>query len=112
MEIKVQLTDSQVSLLEEISDITGVETGVQEENWIEVWCLIQTLDDLLSEYRDIEEENEDYAENYKPIGEDGGWCLARSYQRTLNLMKDYLEEKGLKEEFDNYKKSKKERERF
>lgn len=61
MNVKVRLNDSDINLLERISDITGTATGIDEDGWIEVDLILEQLDELEDKYDDLEEEYDNYS---------------------------------------------------
>lgn len=103
--MKYKLSENDISMLERVSDKTGVSTGIEDEEWIEVDLLLETISELEDLYDDAMEDIDDYKENYRPIGNESGWDLARCYQNELEHQRDFLEEKGLLEEYKDWKKS-------
>ena len=63
METKIRLNDANIRLLERISDITGVETGIDKDGWIDVDYLFSALDDLEDCYEDLDDKFRDYIQD-------------------------------------------------
>lgn len=97
--MKYQLSDADIHMLERVSEKTGVATGIEDEEWIEVDLLLETISELENLYDDAMEDIEDYKENYRPIGNESGWDLARCYQREMENEREFLEDKGLWKEY-------------
>lgn len=68
MNVKVRLNDTDINLLERVSDITGTETGIDEDGWIDVDLILNTLDELEDKYDDLEE-NYDNLRNQETLEE-------------------------------------------
>ena len=110
MNTKIQISDVDRRILERVSNITNEDTGVDEDNWVEVDTLLAILDSIEDRYMDLEDRFNDYKEhieeNYKPIGEADNY---RFYSKTIEklqheLDKEYqfIKEKGLEEEYGRY----------
>ena len=65
MDIKVRLSDVNISLLERVSNITGTETGIDEDGWIDVDFILSALDELQDKYDDLEDHYEDFKQDVK-----------------------------------------------
>ena len=65
MDIKVRLNDVNISLLERVSNITGTETGIDEDGWIEVDFILSALDELQDKYSELEDHYEDFKQDVK-----------------------------------------------
>ena len=44
-------------------------------------------------------------ENYRPIGNESGWDVARCYENQIERLISFIEKKGLKEEYERSIKS-------
>ena len=63
MDLKIRLNDIDIRLLERVSDITGTETGLDKDGWINIDYILATLDDLQDAYSDLEERFSDYVQD-------------------------------------------------
>lgn len=67
--MKLKLNDIDIRLLERIANITGCETGIEPDGYIDVDILLATMDELEDSYRTLEENYDNYREfvkdNYK-----------------------------------------------
>ena len=63
MDIKVRLNDVDIRLLERVSDITGTETGIDRDGYIDLDLILSALDDLQDCYSDLEQRFSDYVQD-------------------------------------------------
>ncbi len=63
-QIYISLNKSELSKLEEISDITQIDYDIKDSQ-VEVEGILSALEDLLYEYHNLQEKHEDYKEYTK-----------------------------------------------
>lgn len=94
----ITLNEEEVEYIKRADELTQEDSGVKD-NCIEKEILIENIKQLVKQNEEQQEELEDYKENYKPIGNESGWSLAHTYQREMENQREFLEEKGLWEEY-------------
>lgn len=105
----LKLDELDLNILSSVEDCIGVDTQdiktIDDEKYIDKDTIMGILQDFVCEYRKLQDEVEAYKENYRPIGEESAWDVAFCYQHALEEVFDYLEAKGLKEEYERRNKS-------
>lgn len=102
--MKLQLSEVDRRLIERVCDIICEQTGVDEENWIEVDDILAILDSLEDKYQDLKDSMRDIKENYKPCDINDNWnYYATTIQRLEKECKkqyDFIKMEGLKDKYD------------
>lgn len=63
MDVKVRLNDVNISLFERVSNITGTETGIDKDGWIDVDTILSALDELTDKYDDLGDKLNDFKQD-------------------------------------------------
>lgn len=110
--MKIQLSEIDRRLIERVCDDILEETGIDDDNWIEVDDILAILDSLEDKYSDAIIEFEDYREHIKevckPCDVNDNWNY---YAKTIEKLGEecdrqyqFIIKRGLKEEYDKYGK--------
>lgn len=108
--MKVQLSEIDRRLIERVCNIVAEQTGIDDDNWIEIDDLLAILDSLEDHYRDLEdyykEAAEEMKESYKPCDVNDNWRFYEStieaLQAEINKQHRFIKEKGLIGEYEKY----------
>ena len=106
METKVQLSDVDRRLIERIDKLTNYHTDIDEDGYIDVSLILACLDDLETEYHRLDSEYDGFRESSKPCDINDSWeyysTLVYRLQGKINKQYEFIKEKGLEEEYDEY----------
>lgn len=84
---------------------TDNELHITEDHYIDKEELIGLIQETTGIFKKQREKLETYKENYRPIGNESGWDVARCYENQIERLISFIEKKGLKEEYERSIKS-------
>ena len=108
--MKIQLSEIDRRLIERVCNDILEETGIDQDNWIEVNDILAILDSLEDAYKDLEDKYNDLQENikdnYKPCSVNDNY---RFYESTIEKLEkedfnlwNFIKEKGLIEDYEKH----------
>lgn len=108
--MKIQLSEIDRRMIERVCDDIFEETGIDENNWIEVDDLLAILDSLEDKFKDLKDELDEYKENvknnFKPCDVNDNWnyyaTTIQKLDEECNKQYQFIIKKGLKEEYEEY----------
>ena len=112
--MKIQLSEIDRRLIKRVCNDILEETGIDQDNWIEVKDILAILDSLEDTYKDLEDKynelQENIKDNYKPCSVNDNHrfyesTIEKLEKRDFNLW-NYIKEKGLIEEYEKYNSEK------